>query len=175
MTTALMNGNYRSGLLAIPEHSSGQGRDAFWMSKSINEARQHFLTSVSLRSAVGAALDELLDAALEASAQGWDGYGARPVDPKTYARARRFIQALPTTVPKPEIGVDSDGEVSLDWLFGAGLVFSVSVGPSARLTFASLMGKRAIQGTEWLNDGIPAALLDELTRVATEARRLNVV
>lgn len=115
----------------------------------------------------------MLDAALEARQPNWNGYGARPVQGAAYAKARTFIQALPTTVPKPDIGIDGDGEVSVDWLFGPELVFSVSVGPSGRLTFASVIGKRAIQGTEWFDAGIPAAVLDELTRVAAEARRAS--
>jgi len=171
MTTALMNSNHRSGLIAVPQFSYGQGESANLIARCFFHTRLHLLDSISLRSAAQAALDELLDAALEASALGWDGYGAQPVNREAYALARRFIQALPTTVPKPEIGVENDGEVALDWLFGAGLVFSVSIGPRGRLTFASVIGNRAIQGTEWLDDGIPAALLDELTRVAAEARR----
>ena len=169
MTTAVISAPRRSGLIALP-WSSAAGECAKVLGEIHQDVRLHLLNSLSLRSAAQEALDELEEARKEACVRGWNGERTEPIDPEAYMNARAFIQALPTTVPKPEIGIDTDGEVSIDWLFGSGLTLSVSIGKRGRLTFASLLGMRAIQGTEWLTDGIPAAILDELTAVAGEAR-----
>lgn len=171
MTTASMTATRRSGLIAFPTFSSGRSGSADIITRCYVTAREHLLGSVSLRGAAEQALDELSHLWQEASADGWDGYGAKRISADAYVHARAFIQALPTTVPKPEVGADPDGEISLDWLFAAGIRFSLSIGERGRLTFVSLLGHRAIQGTEWFDTGIPSTVLDELTTIASEGRR----
>jgi hypothetical protein len=175
MTTALMTASRRSGLIAWPVSSQGRSPSADTLGRCYRIARQHLLSSLALRSAAEQALAELETVRKETSAAGWDGYGALPIDADAYSQARMFIQALPTTVPAPEISVDPDGEVALDWMFGKSLRFSVSVGKHGRLTFASLLGHRVIDGTEWLDTGIPATILNELTAIATEAKGAGLV
>jgi hypothetical protein len=171
MTTALMTANSRSGLIAVPWFSRGASESAEAIQRSVEQARLHLLDSISLRDAAQQALDELFGVAVESLEHSWDGYGAEAIQHDAYAHAWMFIQSLPTTVPKPSIGADPDGEVSIDWLFSRDLMFSLSIGKRGRLTFASLIGDRSIQGTDWLHNGIPATILDELTAVASEARR----
>jgi hypothetical protein len=100
-----------------------------------------------------------------AAAPNWDGYGASPLDPRSAEQAVRFIQALPTTVPVPDVSVDPDGEVDLLWQLDPTRTISVSVGPNGRLTYAALMGMAQSYGTEWLANEIPQPILDSLTRV----------
>jgi hypothetical protein len=97
------------------------------------------------------------------------------MDDDAYCQTRTFIQALPTTVPAPEISLDPDGDVAVDWIFGKSLRLSVSVGKRGRLTFASLLGNRAIDGTEWLDTGIPSTILNELTVIAREAKEAGLI
>jgi len=175
MTTALMTSSRRSGLIAWPVSSHGRSDSAQTIVRYYGAARQHLLDSMSLRSAAETALADLEKLRTDASAEGWDGYGACHIHGDAYYQARIFIQALPTTVPAPEISVDPDGEVAVDWLFGKGLRLSVSIGKRGRLTFASVLGNRALDGTEWLDNGIPSAILNELTAVATEARNAGLL
>jgi hypothetical protein len=175
MTTALMTASRRSGLIAWPVSSHGRSLSAETIVRYYGAARDHLLASLALRKGAETALAQLETLRTETSVEGWDGYSARPIDQDAYYCARIFIQALPTTVPLPEVSVDPDGEVAVDWAFGKGLRFSVSVGGRGRLTFVSVLGNRTLEGTEWLDTGIPSAVLNELTAIATEARSAGLL
>ena len=62
---------------------------------------------------------DLESACSEAAEGNCDGYGAYPVNQATYDRAKEFLEALPLTLPDPDIGADPDGEVSFGWRRGA--------------------------------------------------------
>ncbi len=51
----------------------------------------------------------------ECSEEGWDGYGARPVTQETYDEAVRFLGALPSWLPTPEIVPEPDGDIGFEW------------------------------------------------------------
>ncbi len=97
--------------------------------------------------------------------ENWDGYGAQPVDPNSFNEAERFIRALPTTVRKPEVAVDPDGEISLEWYLEARKVFSVSIGKRNEITYAGLYGLNKTYGREYFDDEIPKAIFDNLDRL----------
>jgi len=56
--------------------------------------------------------------------------------------AVELIHAMPTDVPMPEVGVDPDGCVVLDWLGICGGA-SISIGRSGRLAFSWLLGSES--------------------------------
>jgi uncharacterized protein (TIGR04255 family) len=141
----------------------------------LDEIRNNFLASYVLRNNAERALAELDEVRVEASRPGWDGYGALALNPFSYGYARRFLSALPTTAPTPEISADTDGEVSLDWIFGNRRALSVSIGPTGRCTFAWMLGQRTTSGTEWIEDEIPASIAWALGQLApdTTAKRAS--
>jgi hypothetical protein len=107
-----------------------------------------------------------LDAAYsEASRRDWDGYGAEPISPGTYARAIEFLRSLPLTVDNPDIAADPDGEVSFTWTRGPRALFSASIGADGRLSYAGLYGESAIHGTEWFIGALPSILHASLARL----------
>jgi hypothetical protein len=80
------------------------------------------------------------------------------------------MNALPTSAPLPEVSADTEGEVALDWIFGERKALTVSIGPTGRCTFAWVLGQRTNRGTDWIDDGIPEAIvfaLGQLARAAT--------
>jgi hypothetical protein len=82
------------------------------------------------------------------------------------ARAKRFIEALPANFPAPEVAVDPDGEVSLEWYRSTGRVFSVSIGADDWLSYAGKFSpSRKTQGTEVFTSDIPRVILDNIRRV----------
>jgi hypothetical protein len=85
------------------------------------------------------ALDALHAAFAESCAPGWDGYAAASASCESYLRAKRFIKALPANFLAPEVAVDPDGEVSLEWYCPTGRVFSVSIGANDGLTYAGIV------------------------------------
>src|ERR1700687_6241070 len=122
----------RSGVLTL-EQSRALSAEAQTLWRYAAEVRYRFEELFSLQKTAAEALSQLDEAKSAAAVPNWDGYGARPIDEAAYALAKRFIRSLPTTTPTPEVGVDPDGEVSIDWHFGPRQVLSVSVGPSGRL------------------------------------------
>jgi hypothetical protein len=94
------------------------------------------------------------------SRSGWDGYGAAPASAGSHRTACKFIQRLPLEVPDPEVGMDPDGEFSLEW-FGAARdhVLSISFGADDRLSFAFRNGVERRRGTTILREQLPSELL----------------
>ncbi len=110
-------------------------------------------------------LQELYNLWGECSSENWDGYGAQPVDPDSFNEAERFIRALPTTIREPEVAVDPDGEISLEWYFEPRKVFSVSIGKRNEITYAGLYGLNKTYGREYFDDEIPKAIFYNLDRL----------
>lgn len=127
--------------------------------------RDQFLRSLTLREPVVAALRALETARAAASVENWDGQGATRVNFNSYLHAGAFVRALPRLVPAPDIGVDPDGEVSIEWSLGTRSVLTVSIGSDGRLSYSALIGLSKVRGTEWLVDGVPRPIIDVLGRL----------
>jgi hypothetical protein len=162
-----------AGLIA-PNRSNAQSKYARRLLEMQELIREHLLNSYVVRDARERLLIELDELSLNASQDGWDGYGAKPVSMEACEFARTFIKTLPTTAPLPELSADPDGEVSLDWFFGDRRVLSVSVGPTGRCTFAWLFGQRSNRGTDWIEDEIPASITFALRQLAPAQSSKNV-
>lgn len=161
LASALKSG----GLLTPMAVSRGVGPVADIVERRIGEVCEHLWESVTLRHVTEMAWVELADAASEAAIPNWDGYGAKPVDPLAYREAERFLAALPTTTPVPDVSVDPDGEVSISWNTEPDWVFSVSIGATGRLSYAGLFGTSKAHGTEWFITEIPQTVLGCITRL----------
>ncbi len=164
MTAIAMPGK-RSGLLAPLVPSQGIGPDANAVAERIERVCEHLWEAITLRHVAESTWIELADIAQQATVPNWDGYGARAIDVRAYVQAERFLSALPTTTPVPDVSVDPDGEVSVSWNLDSDWVFSVSIGPTGRLSYAGLFGTSKAYGTEWFLNEIPEAVLDGLTRL----------
>jgi hypothetical protein len=108
---------------------------------------------------------DLEAACSEAADSNWDGYGAEPVDPQAYRIARRFLEILPSTTLDPQFAIDPDGEVSISWRGRAEQVFSVSVGPNGRLSYAGIVGPVNVYGTEFFLEEVPPTIQAAIARV----------
>lgn len=108
---------------------------------------------------------DLFEVYRECSVKNWDGYGAKAVDATLYGEAFRFLEVLPSTINKPEISTDPDGEIAFEWYGSNKRVFSVSVGHAGELTYAGIFGSRKTKGTELLGDEIPEIILENINRV----------
>lgn len=111
---------------------------------------------------------EALDAAIT-QLKDLDKEESIEVEASTYAYAEQFLRFLPHEVPIPEITVDSDGEIMLEWDRGRRCVFSVSVGRDGTLSFAGLFGHNPIHGTEDLRETLPDVIAGCLKRLPAPA------
>jgi hypothetical protein len=155
----------RGGLLYPLPPSDGISPAAELLRHLIEGARSELATSIAISRTAETAIAGLKRLLRIAAKPNWDGYGALPLDPRSAEQALRFIQALPTTVPTPDVSADPDGEVDLLWQLEPTRTISVSVGPNGKLTYAALMGTAQAYGTEWLSNEIPQPILESLTRI----------
>ena len=160
----------RGGLLFPLPTSGGISPAAVDLRNIIQGALSALAMSLAVRQTAEAAIAELRRLQQVAAEVNWDGYGALPLDPRSAEQALKFIQALPTTVPAPDVSADPDGEVDLLWQRDPTRTISVSVGPNGKLTYAALMGTAQTFGTEWLSNEIPQTILESLARVLHATR-----
>jgi hypothetical protein len=145
--------------------TTGISEEASVMSCHLEEIFDELIGSLALGAAYAAAVEDLSEVIEESSSSDWDGYGARPVGSPTCFNALRFLRALPWDVPVPEVAAEPDGEISFEWYRGSRSVFSVSVGPGRRLTYAGIFGSNEAHGTEHFFDELPKTILGNLQRL----------
>jgi hypothetical protein len=107
-------------------------------------------------------LDSLIK---ECSAPDWDGYGAYPVSPSTHTIASRFLKVLPPQFPRPSLGAESDGSISLEWYRSPHQTLSVSIGPDGNLHYAAFLGPRKQYGTEPFSATLPSVIKQLITQI----------
>ena len=74
----------------------------------------------------------------------------------------RLVRALPASLPLPEVAIDPDGAISLDWLPSRTRMFSVSADNSGRLAYAWMDGSDRGHAVARFEGSIPAPLLTQL-------------
>lgn len=90
----------------------------------------------------------------------------RPISDLVYDHAARFIEILPPDAPDPELSIDEDAEVELDWYFGPHAVLWVGLGRDGLIRYASLFGQSKSNGAEPFQGRIPDQVKVTLTRFA---------
>lgn len=102
----------------------------------------------------------------ECAEKDWDGYGALPISHATYYEARRFLDALPSWLPAPEIEPEPEGNIGFEWNFGKTRVLVASVNGTNRITYAGLLGAgNKTCGTEIFDGSIPQTFIDYISRI----------
>lgn len=105
----------------------------------------------------------------EAREPNWDGEGAAPANLLSFKYAQAFLAARSPAIPKPDVYVDSDGELRLEWYGGPRSVFSVSIGADGTLTYAGLFGVYKTHGVEMFTESIPPDIERSILRARAPA------
>jgi hypothetical protein len=145
-------------------NSDGVSNEANRVQELVHQACQDLLSSVSLGYSRETCRNQLIEVSQRATTKGWDGYDAAAVQPNAVINAYTFIDALPSNVPMPEVAVDPDGEISLDWFSASRRQFSVSVGANNVLSYAGLFGHDKVSGSERFQGTVPRGFLDYIKR-----------
>ena len=161
----------RGGLLFPTPSSNAVSPAAGTLRRLVESTRAALADSLAVRNTAEEAIRELRRVIGQASKPNWEGYGARAIDERAYEHAIRFLQALPTTTPVPDVSVDPDGEIDLLWHVDSRKTFSVSVGPNGRLTYSGLFEDNQSYGTEWFFYELPQPILLNLARMVDDAAR----
>ncbi len=149
-----------SGMLSVAADAvlvSSSGHKDLPLPSAANTASRVFYVT----SRPSAELAGLKAAYYEAAKANWDGAGALAASRDSFSQARRLLARLPASFPAPEIGVDPDGEFSLDWIRDARHLLSVSVTPLGAINYGAVYGTAHAHGFEEPNE----RLLPELTKL----------
>ena len=116
------------------------------------------------------AIRELLRSQAEV---GWDGALASAADPYAIVRAVAFVRAMPEDCAPPEVGVDPDGSVSLDWIASRGCMLTIGVaGHDGRLACAWIDAADSGHAVAWFNGGkVPARAVRAIHAVMEASSR----
>jgi hypothetical protein len=142
----------------------GVSPDASRLYELVNDVLD-FPNSISIGDAFRETVENLLSTVDKASKENWDAYGARPVSYEALSYALGFLNALPTTAPKPDISVHPDGDIAFEWYRGPRNVFTVSMNKVGDINFAGLYGRSKIHGVEHFANEIPESVAIGLRRV----------
>ena len=154
--TAITADFFRGGV--SPSISPGSSSASESVASYFAETGKSVLAAAStLQSRAAAVLARLQR---ECSVKGWDGYEARPIAPRTIARAQIFVNALPYWMPAPEIVPESDGEIAIEWDSSPTEIFSISIGEQSAIHFSGLFGEdKERHGVEPFEDFISEEIL----------------
>ncbi|RJP65841.1 MAG: hypothetical protein C4535_14435 [Comamonadaceae bacterium] len=111
---------------------------------------------LATQSGTDAALDDLHALQSEAAAGEHDAM----LDDATLELGKRFLLALPKSLPVPSLGLDRDGELRFDWTAPLRRMLSVSLRSDGRVAYAVRLGaRRATHGVEVFDDAIPEKIV----------------
>ena len=154
-----------TGFIASPS-IYGFGKTAEYLKDLFERSfKESFLTSFTFSSNYKSLIANLNEVCYEAIDENWDGYNAKPLNIWSYIKSIKFIILLPTSFPAPEISVDPDGEISFEWFVKPRYIFTVSVSPYNKISYAGLIGINSVKGVESFEDELPRLILDNLIRL----------
>ncbi len=148
-----------------PSTSVALSAEAELLAQVLGEVRLSSLSSETLSAGRRNAMNSLILNFREANRPGWDGYDAVAVTPRGFLAAMRVLLAVPTAFPAPEIGIERDGEITLEWFGAADRVLSVSVSDAGRLTYAGLFEERPVCGHVYMGSDLPSEIIELIRRV----------
>ena len=135
-------------------------------SQELEKLFREFVFHFRSRAERDRAFSELARAIETGKAENWDRYGAPKIDPRVSQLACRFLNALPSAVPTPEVGLDPDGEISFSWAMSRDRQLSVSLSPEGLLSYAGVFGHASTaHGTEEFDDTVPPAIVEAIRRL----------
>ncbi len=142
---------------------------------SLAAVRDHQENSLALNGEKSAAISSLLSLFSDHGSDGWDGANARALNGTAVQQAIALIRSLPDDLPLPEVAVDVDGGVSLDWMPDRLLAVSVGINATNRIGFAWLNGRDRGNAVARF-DGVipPRTLLDLLTHLMSSRAALRI-
>ncbi len=160
-----------SGLPQLLEReSNASSTESQAVRKQIQDAKRHVRAVASSMQSL--AYPTLEDVMLQCSQRNWDGYHAKPISRLVYERARAFLDALPMSLPAPDIVPEPDGEIAFEWDRGANHIFSVSIGEATGVHFAGLFGSGVERhGVEPFDGLVSPEILSYINRLYVSNRK----
>lgn len=112
-------------------------------------------------------LDEVFE---ECSSDGWDGERAKPISGEVLQCAKMFLKSFPLGIEAPEIGVEPDGAITLEWYRSSNRVISISINPGGWLHYAAIIGVTRRHGMDFALFDVSDDLLGLILEVTRKVR-----
>jgi len=151
--------------------SQGVSKEADFLENIRRELFEKLQESITLGELYEITTNSLYESFKEAEKADWDGYGAEAIQRLTLENALQFINAMPSTLSPPEVIPEPDGEIGFEWFFSPHLQFSVSIGPTRKISYAGLFGTHKIHGEDYFEDEFPEFLVQILHRLLLKASK----
>lgn len=155
-----------------PFSQTGMSSEAERLHRNWKDLFASIANSIAMGSQYQNLLSALATWARDAAVDNWDGQGASHVNKGSLDYAGRIAQMLPVTVPAPEVSVDPDGEVSIDWQRDPRRSLSMSIDATGTLRYASIVGSSENFGLEPWRDEIPESVFHLLQKVVIQDEAL---
>lgn len=110
-------------------------------------------------------IQSLQDIFLDSLNADWAGHASKAVLPETFHWAVKLIQSLPDDIDDPDIGVESDGHITMEWYISANRTVTISIDDKGNLYFAGLIGLQKIYGDLPFYGTFPQALITQICRL----------
>jgi hypothetical protein len=148
-----------------PMSTGGASELANFVAEQGAYGRRSFQKSFYFSFNIQEALTELYSVAEECKSANWDGQGALAVTNESYRAAYKFLEALPLGALTPSVGVEPDGEMTLEWYHSPRRTLSVSFSKNGEIHYAALLGASKTYGTEPFFGDVPKVVMDLVSRV----------
>ena len=153
------------GFIDTTYMSLGESESTRYIDTVIKKSKQHLHNTTSFGKE--AVYDELNSILKECKEANWDGNNALPVEEATSEKTRYFIKALPLHIPLPSVGVEPDGQLTLEWHRDLRWTLSISISPEGTIHYAALFNDDSIWGSENFSGTISTNLLNLIQKVHT--------
>jgi hypothetical protein len=121
--------------------------------------------SNALGFAAKGAFPQLLEVFEECSSEGWDGEQAKAISVEVLQCTIRFLNSFPSDIEIPEVGVEPDGAITLEWYRSSNKVISISINPDGWAYWAALIGTSKRHGADYAMGGVSDDLLKIISQV----------
>jgi hypothetical protein len=143
--------------------TGGFSQEAEFVAKAARSGYRHLQQSNAL--GIEPIRDELGMVWEECRKPNWDGYGALAVSQDTLRNTYIVLESLPLGFPRPSIGVEPDGHLTLEWHRSPVQTLSVSVDPEGYLHYAGLFGPNRRFGSEVFYGELPEVIQRSIREV----------
>lgn len=160
--------------ITMPLTISGYSGETTTSAGYVAQAREEIFRNLQKSDTLGFAakgtfqqLDEIFE---ECSSQGWDGERAKSISREVLQCAKAFLKSFPLGIEAPEVGVEPDGAITLEWYRSPNRAISISINPGGWLYYAAIIGAARRHGMDFALFDVSEDLLELISQVTRKVR-----
>jgi len=109
---------------------------------------------------------EAIGSVMKAYAESRQAGEDAPISEITCKETIDFLRKLPSSIPIPEVVVEPNGDLALEWFVSNFCSFLVGFSGRSIVTYSGLFGRgQKTYGTEFITEAIPPLIIENIRRV----------